>query len=143
MPHFTIEYSGNLDGRVDMGAVVELVRKAAVETGRPVVPIHIEGSRRLLRTGWHLQHPGRITLKRMIALLSVNPARLLNVRGGSLDEGAPADLTVLAPDLAVTIDAARLVSKSKNTPFDHWKFRGGVAATIVGGKVVYRNAIVH
>ncbi len=33
MPHFTIEYSGNLDGHVDMGAVVELVRKAAVETG--------------------------------------------------------------------------------------------------------------
>jgi 5-carboxymethyl-2-hydroxymuconate isomerase len=33
MPHFTIEYSGNLDGRLDMGAVVELVRKAAVETG--------------------------------------------------------------------------------------------------------------
>ena len=33
MPHFTIEYSGNLDGRVDMAAVVELVRKAAVETG--------------------------------------------------------------------------------------------------------------
>ena len=33
MPHFTIEYSANLDGRVDMGAVVELVRKAAVETG--------------------------------------------------------------------------------------------------------------
>ena len=33
MPHFTIEYSANLDGRVDMGAVVELVRRAAVETG--------------------------------------------------------------------------------------------------------------
>ena len=33
MPHFTIEYSGNLDQRVDMGEVVELVRKAAVETG--------------------------------------------------------------------------------------------------------------
>jgi 5-carboxymethyl-2-hydroxymuconate isomerase len=33
MPHFTIEYSANLDGRVDIGAVVELVRKAAVETG--------------------------------------------------------------------------------------------------------------
>ena len=33
MPHFTIEYSANLDGRIDMGAVVELVRKAAVETG--------------------------------------------------------------------------------------------------------------
>ena len=33
MPHFTIEYSANLDGRVDIGLVVELVRKAAVETG--------------------------------------------------------------------------------------------------------------
>jgi 5-carboxymethyl-2-hydroxymuconate isomerase len=33
MPHFTIEYSANLDERVDMGAVVELVRRAAVETG--------------------------------------------------------------------------------------------------------------
>ena len=33
MPHFTIEYSANLDARVDMGAVVELVRKSAVETG--------------------------------------------------------------------------------------------------------------
>ncbi|WFU38567.1 5-carboxymethyl-2-hydroxymuconate Delta-isomerase [Bradyrhizobium sp. CB82] len=33
MPHFTIEYSANLDGRVDMGALCELVRKAAVETG--------------------------------------------------------------------------------------------------------------
>ena len=33
MPHFTIEYSANLNGLVDMGATVELVRKAAVETG--------------------------------------------------------------------------------------------------------------
>jgi 1-acyl-sn-glycerol-3-phosphate acyltransferase len=36
--------------------------KAAVDTGRPVVPLHLEGSRRLLRPGWHLQRPGRITL---------------------------------------------------------------------------------
>jgi dihydroorotase len=90
-----------------------------------------------------LLHPGRISLRRMIELLSLNPARLLNVRGGTLQEGAPADVTVLAPDLAVTIDASRLVSKSKNTPFDRWKLRGGVAATLVGGKVVYRNAVAH
>jgi 1-acyl-sn-glycerol-3-phosphate acyltransferase len=36
--------------------------KAAVETKRPVVPIHVEGTRRILRPGWHLQRPGRITL---------------------------------------------------------------------------------
>jgi 5-carboxymethyl-2-hydroxymuconate isomerase len=33
MPHFTLEYSANLDARVDMAKVVEVVRKAAVETG--------------------------------------------------------------------------------------------------------------
>src|SRR3984957_17134773 len=33
MPHFTLEYSANLDARVDIGKVVEVVRKAAVETG--------------------------------------------------------------------------------------------------------------
>jgi dihydroorotase len=37
------------------------------------------------------------------------------------------------------VQAAALKSKSKNTPFDGWELRGGVAATIVGGRVVYRN----
>ena len=90
-----------------------------------------------------LVHAGRISLKRMIELLSVNPARLLKVPGGRLDEGAPADITILAPDLASTIEAAKLVTKSKNTPFDRWQFTGGVVATIVGGKVVYRNAAAN
>jgi dihydroorotase len=87
-----------------------------------------------------LVHAGRISLVRMIELLSVNPARLLHLPGGSLSEGAPADVTVLAPGMPSTIDASRLVSRSKNTPFDRWQFTGGVVATIVGGKVVYRNA---
>ena len=59
--------------------------------------------------------------------------------GGSLSEGAPADLTILAPDLPVTVSVARMRSKSKNTPFDGWTLRGGVAATIVGGRTVYVN----
>jgi dihydroorotase len=87
-----------------------------------------------------LVRPGRISLKRMIELLSVNPAHVLNLPGGRLDERAPADITVLAPDLPTTVDASRLISKSKNTPFDRWQLTGGVIATIVGGKVVYRNA---
>jgi dihydroorotase len=86
-----------------------------------------------------LVHPGRITLRRAIELMSVNPARLLNVPGGTLADGAAADITVLAPDLAATVRAASLRSKSKNTPFDGWQLRGGVAATIVGGRLVYRN----
>jgi dihydroorotase len=87
-----------------------------------------------------LVHAGRITLARMVELLSVNPARILGVPGGTLAEGAPADVTILAPDQAVSIQAAALRSRSKNTPYDGWQFRGGVAATIVGGRVVYRAA---
>jgi dihydroorotase len=86
-----------------------------------------------------LVHAGRITLARMVQLLSVNPARILRVSGGSLAPGQPADLTVIAPDLKVTIAAARLRSKSKNTPFDGWELRGGVAVTIVGGRPLFVN----
>jgi dihydroorotase len=87
-----------------------------------------------------LVHAGRISLSRMVELLSWNPARLLHLPGGTLSEGAPADVTVLAPDMVTTIDAGRLVSRSKNTPFDRWRLIGAVVATIVAGKVVYRNA---
>jgi dihydroorotase len=86
-----------------------------------------------------LVHAGVVTLSRLVELLSVNPARILGVPGGTLAEGAPADLTILAPDLAVTVSVARMRSKSKNTPFDGWELRGGVAATIVGGRTVYEN----
>jgi dihydroorotase len=86
-----------------------------------------------------LVHPGLITLARAIELLSINPAKILNVPGGTLSEGAPADITLLAPDLAVTIDPAKSKSKSRNTPFGGWTLRGGVAATIVGGRLVYAN----
>ena len=86
-----------------------------------------------------LVHAGLIPLSRLVALLSTNPARILNISGGSLTEGAVADVTVLAPDLAVTVDASKFRSKSRNTPFGGWQLRGGVAATIVGGRTVYVN----
>src|SRR5437016_5801154 len=86
-----------------------------------------------------LVHRGVVTLPRLVELLAVNPARILGVPGGSLAEGAPADITILAPDLPVTISAAAMRSKSRNTPFDGWKLRGGVAATLVGGRAVYVN----
>jgi dihydroorotase len=86
-----------------------------------------------------LVHTGLITLARLVELMSVNPARILRVAGGSLAAGAAADITILAPDLEVTIDRARLRSRSKNTPFHGWTLRGGVAGTVVAGRVVYTN----
>ena len=85
-----------------------------------------------------LVHTGRVGVRRAIELLSTNPARVFRVPGGSLAEGGVADITILAPDTRVRVRAAELKSKSKNTPFDGWELRGAVAATIVGGKVVYQ-----
>jgi dihydroorotase len=86
-----------------------------------------------------LVHTGLIRLPRLIELMSVNPARILRVEGGTLAPGSVADITILAPDLSVTIDRAALRSRSKNTPFHGWTLRGGVAATIVAGRVVFNN----
>ena len=86
-----------------------------------------------------LVHAGRIGVSRAIALLSTNPARVFRLPGGSLADGAAADVTILAPDALVTVRAKDLKSKSRNTPFDGWQLKGAVAATIVGGRMVYQN----
>ena len=87
-----------------------------------------------------LVHGGRISVGRAIELLSTNPARVLNLPGGSLADGAPADVVVIDPDRKVTIDVARHRSKSKNTPFHGWELRGVVALPFVGGRLVYEDA---
>jgi dihydroorotase len=86
-----------------------------------------------------LVHAGVIGLPRLIALMSTNPARLLKLPGGTLAVDSPADITVLVPDLKVRVNASAFRSRSKNTPFDGWELRGGVAATMVGGRLVYVN----
>ncbi|HEY2849494.1 MAG TPA: amidohydrolase family protein, partial [Gemmatimonadaceae bacterium] len=90
-----------------------------------------------------LVHAGVVSLPRLVELLSVNPARVLGIPGGSLTEGSPADITILAPDLQVTVDVRTMASLSKNTPFHGWSLRGGVAATMVGGRTVFRNNAIE
>jgi len=85
-----------------------------------------------------LFHAGKITLPRLIELFSVNPARILGVEGGQLKVGAPADLTVLDLEKKWTYRAAEGLSKSRNSPFDGWSFRGAPAATIVAGALLFR-----
>jgi dihydroorotase len=84
-----------------------------------------------------LVHTGKIGVVRAIELLSANPARVLSLPGGRLTEGAPADLTILAPDEPVTVRAAEFRSKSKNTPFDGWELKGAVVMTMVDGRIIY------
>jgi len=85
-----------------------------------------------------LVHTGRISLAHLVALMSTNPARIINQPLGRLQIGGAADLTVFDPNLEWTYRAAEGRSKSRNSPFDGWNLKGAATATIVGGKIVYR-----
>jgi dihydroorotase len=134
-------YAGLVDGTVDVIATDHAPHHYdEKQTEFDRAPFGITGLETAVSLVFdRLVHPGAITLSRMVELMSLNPARILNVAGGALSEGAPADISILAPDLPVTVSVARMRSKSKNTPFDGWSLRGGVAATMVGGRVVYVN----
>jgi dihydroorotase len=80
---------------------------------------------------------GLIDLPRAVELLSSGPAAALDLPVGQLRVGDAADVTVIDPELAWTVDATRLASKSRNTPFDGWQMKGAALYTIVGGKVVF------
>jgi len=70
----------------------------------------------------------------------MNPAALLGLEGkGSLSEGSDADVTVFDPGAEWTVEAARIESRSKNTPLIGKKLSGLAVITIVGGKIRYEN----
>lgn len=84
-----------------------------------------------------LVHQGVISLTRLVELCSTNPARIFKLENrGTLKPGAHADVTIFDPERVWTFDVSRSKSKSRNTPFDGWTFRGAPVATIVGGKII-------
>ncbi len=85
----------------------------------------------------HRKH--RLSLGRVIALMSTQPAHLLNLKGcGSLAVGSFADAVLFDPRQEWVFDAAASRSKSKNSPFSGWTMLGKVRATISDGRIVYR-----
>lgn len=80
---------------------------------------------------------GVLSLTEAVARLTCGPAQALNLSRGSLAVGDIADVTIIDPDCAWTLQAQELLSKSKNTPFDGWSFKGAATCTLVNGKVVY------
>ncbi|MBZ5657538.1 MAG: dihydroorotase [Acidobacteriia bacterium] len=86
-----------------------------------------------------LHREKRIPLTRIVELFTAGPARCFDLRGrGSLARGSFADITIFDPKKKWTFEAAKSLSKSRNTPFDGWQLRGKVVATIVGAVIVYQ-----
>ena len=87
----------------------------------------------------NLVKKGYLTPMQMAAKMSYNPAKVLGIPKGTLDEGKIADITIIDPDKEYTIDVNNFESKGKNTPFDGYKVSGEVEYTILNGKIVYSN----
>lgn len=81
---------------------------------------------------------GVLTLPQAIRLLTFGPAQALGIPRGTLAAGVVADVTIIDPELSWTLEADKLASKSKNTPFDGWIMQGAATHTLVAGKVVYQ-----
>ena len=85
-----------------------------------------------------LVNKGVISLAKFIEMVSTTPAQLLGLKSkGRIALGADADLTILNLHQEVVVDVNAFQSKSRNSPFDGWKLKGGPAMTIVAGRVVY------
>lgn len=81
---------------------------------------------------------GIITPLQMAEKMSYNPAKVLGIDKGTLNEGKTADITIINPEESYVIDSSTFVSKGKNTPFNGYKVKGAVKYTICNGNIVYR-----
>ncbi len=101
-------------------------------------PFGIIGLETTLSLSLALVRENLFSLSKMVELLSSNPAKILRIDKGSLEEGAFADITLFDPEAEWVVEGVKLKSKSRNTPFDGWKLKGKVKYTIVAGKIVYQ-----
>ncbi|MBD5129767.1 MAG: dihydroorotase [Ruminococcaceae bacterium] len=86
-----------------------------------------------------LYHNDKITLKRIVRLMCVNPRKILGIAGGALGAGDIADIAIFDANEEWTVDPEKLHSKSKNTCFKGMTLKGKVKMTIVDGKIVYED----
>ncbi|HEV3147969.1 MAG TPA: dihydroorotase [Chthoniobacterales bacterium] len=80
----------------------------------------------------------KIDIVRLIEMYTLEPAKLLGLEAGTLSVGAPADVTLIDPDLKWTVKIDKFESASRNSPFDGWKLKGRAVRTMVGGKTVWK-----
>ncbi|HNS21431.1 MAG TPA: dihydroorotase [Sedimentisphaerales bacterium] len=71
----------------------------------------------------------------LIRMMTINPARIIEIDKGSLTRGKQGDVTIIDPNAEWTIDVNKFISKSRNCPYHGWTVKGKVEKTIVGGEV--------
>ena len=133
--------AGLKDGTIDC-IVTDHAPHSAEEKARPLTEapagmVGLETSLGLALT--YLYHTGELSLNDIIQKMTVNPAKILGLRSGTLALGAVADLTIFDLNERWTVDPDRFASKARNTPFAGMELQGRVKYTIVGGKIIYQD----
>jgi dihydroorotase len=141
-----------LRSRDDVNAIKEALRKGVIDiiatdhaphelTSKDVefdlATFGISGFETALALSLALVREGILDLKDLLAKMTVNPAKLLGLRAGTITEGAPADIIVFDPDMEWTVDRSSFASKGKNTPFHGMTLCGRNLFTMVDGKIVF------
>lgn len=133
---------GLLDGTIDVIATDHAPHHEDEKAwGIETAPFGIVG----LETAFPLMYTtfvktGKMTLKQLIDCMSTRPANIFNLPYGKLEVGAVADITIIDLDKEMEIDSTQFLSKGKNTPFNGYRVAGWPVMTLVGGKVVYKDA---
>jgi dihydroorotase len=97
----------------------------------------------MLPVSLDLVRDGVLSMSDMIAKMTSNPARLLQLDSGTLNTGSEADVTIFDPEATWTVDRETLVSKGKNTPWHGKQMTGQVTHTIKAGRIVFENGTIH
>ena len=84
-----------------------------------------------------LYHKQYLDLPALVSKFTKGPADVLGMPIGTLENGRPADITILDPEKEGVVDADRFYSKSRNTPFNGYRYKGLAVGTIVDGKCVF------
>ena len=136
----------------DRQAVIEGLRDGTIEViatdhaphheddkrcGLSCAAFGIVGLETMLPVSLELVRNGVLSLPELLAKMTSNPAKLLNLDAGTLSEGASADVCIFDPEATWRLDRNKLFSKSKNTPWHGREMTGKVTHTIRGGRVVF------
>ena len=129
--------AGVVDGTIDILATdhaPHLAEEKELEfAAAPFGIIGLEGALALYIKA--LVMPGHIDWMKLIDLMSTQPAKLIRSDRGTLKPGCPADITIIDPELAWTIDKEQFASKSRNCPFHGWQVKGRATHTVVEGAI--------
>ncbi len=104
----------------------------------PSAEAGISGLDTLLPLGLRLVEEKLLSLPRLIACLSYNPAKIFSLPAGRIAEGEIADIIIVDPDAYWICHGRNFISQGKNTAFEGWDFNGRVSATIIAGNVAYQ-----